>query len=194
MMRDCQALRDLLPSSVTGDLTGEEMGRLQAHLNLCEGCRQERARYSAMVGVARDSYEAEYRLPDSVRARIARGAAERVARRPWSLPAFGLGSLSLPSRPGLLATLTAAAIALVVLPLALRIGSKPAHETAVQIQVVNEGGAVRLAWSDGTKSSYTVYKTSDPRGVARAEVHRVKGNVWTDEDPGSSPIVFYRIE
>ncbi len=194
MTRDCQASRVLLPLSVTGDLTGEEMGRLQAHLSLCDGCRQETAQYSAMVGMAKDSYQSEYRLADAVRARIAREAAERVARRPWSLPMFGLGSWSLAPRPGLLATFTAVVIALVVLPIALRSGSKPAHEAAVQIRVVNEGGAVRLAWSDGTKSSYTVYKSSDPRDAARAEVHHVKGNVWTDEDPGSSPIVFYRIE
>ena len=55
-------------------------------------------------------------------------------------------------------------------------------------------GVVKLAWSDGTRGAYRVYKSTDPRDLDRAEVHVVKGNVWTDSEAGTGPIVFYRIE
>jgi hypothetical protein len=62
------------------------------------------------------------------------------------------------------------------------------------IQVVAEDGQVRLAWSDGVKDSYTVYKSADPRDLTSGEVHFIRGNIWTDRNPGTSPVVFYRIE
>jgi len=62
------------------------------------------------------------------------------------------------------------------------------------VVVVADHGVVRLAWSDGRKESYTVYKSQDPRSFARGEAHRVQGNVWTDPDPASSQVIFYRIE
>jgi len=63
-----------------------------------------------------------------------------------------------------------------------------------KLEVVADRGVVRLAWSDGVKASYTVYKTVDPRLVGRGEAHVVRGNVWVYTHPESSPVVFYRIE
>lgn len=60
--------------------------------------------------------------------------------------------------------------------------------------MVSEGGAVRLAWANGEKEFYTVYKSTDPREFARGEAHVVQGNVWTDKEADSSPVVFYKVE
>jgi hypothetical protein len=86
-------------------------------------------------------------------------------------------------------------LALVSLPVALRHSSGPAQNAEISaIQITTDGGVVRLAWSDGSRDSYTVYKSSDPRALGQAEAHVVRGNVWTDSRPQSSQIVFYRIE
>jgi hypothetical protein len=56
------------------------------------------------------------------------------------------------------------------------------------------GGAVHLAWSNGRKDSYTVTKSSDPRGLEGAERHVVTGHDWIDAEAGQERIVFYRID
>jgi len=88
-------------------------------------------------------------------------------------------------------------VALAALPALLHDRPATAYRTAgevTKIRVVSENGLVRVAWSNGHKASYTVYKSTDPRDVSRAEAHVVKGNIWTDTEPGRSPVVFYRVE
>lgn len=133
-------------------------------------------------------------MPEISRRRIAVEAAGQAKHRPWVAGLRGFGLWSPSPGPGFLATAVAAVIALVLLPVALRRSPAPYRESAVKVEVESHGSAVLLAWTDGSRDSYTVYKTSDPRNLRRAEVHRVKGNSWVDENPGSSQVVFYRIE
>jgi len=72
-------------------------------------------------------------------------------------------------------------------------GVRPGEEVS-QVVVVADHGVVRLAWSDGRKESYTVYKSQDPRQAGTRRAYVVRGNAWTDRDPDTSPVVFYRIE
>ena len=60
--------------------------------------------------------------------------------------------------------------------------------------MVADGPAVRVAWHNGEKGTYTVYKSTDPRAISAGEAHVVRGHVWTDTDPGVSPVIFYRVE
>ena len=103
---------------------------------------------------------------------------------------------------GLVASLAACLLAVVALPLVLRdesvappptvAAAAPAALDRIDMRLV--GDKVRLAWSNGTNHAYRVYKSSDPRGLTGAEVHSVRGTVWIDDNPASSPIVYYRIE
>ena len=95
----------------------------------------------------------------------------------------------------LFGVIAAMVLALVSLPVALRHSSGPAQNAEITtIHLTTDGGVVRLAWSDGSRDTYTIYKSSDPRALGQAEAYVVKGNVWTDSRPESAPIVFYRIE
>ncbi len=130
-----------------------------------------------------------------VRRKIAVEAAERASRGLWSWPLTAL----LPRQVPVFATAMAALLVVVAgLPIALRQGrqmiSPDRTAEVMQIEVVVDGDAVKLAWSDGNRQSYTVTKTTDPRAGSRQEAHLVKGNVWVDADPQSSPVVFYKIE
>ena len=192
-MSDCSRYKILLPLSARGDLGEREMSAIQAHLAVCQACRDEEAKFLTVISVSRAALVADHELPAFVRGNIAQEAAARSTRGSWRLP---LPILDLKARPGLLATVSAMLVALLVLPVALRsgAGNQPAGEAAVKIEVVTDGRTVHLGWSDGTRGSYTVYKSSDPRAVTRGEAHHVRGNAWTDDDPGSSPVVFYAIE
>ena len=82
-----------------------------------------------------------------------------------------------------------------LLPVTMHRAPEPATAMGpVRIDMKAEAGAIRLAWSDGRGRAYKVYKASDPRllGMGRGQV--VHGNQWVDEQPNSSPIVFYRVE
>jgi len=146
-----------------------------------------------VIATGRASCPGGHSLPDSFRSRIALEAAERVSRGSWIDRFLG----SLPAQRTVLAgALAAALVAVVAAPLAWRGGHLPRHEQQeiTTIEVVESDGAVTLAWSDGSRASYTVYKSSDPRQFSSRQAHVVKGNVWSDDDPGSSPIVYYRVE
>ena len=122
-------------------------------------------------------------------------AAERTLGRVWSwLTPISPGLGFVPAR--VLATAFALLAAFVAMPFFVHRGTSPAKEDggAVKIQVVVVDGAVRLAWSDGKRDSYTVSKSSDPRSFSRQDAHIVKSNVWTDTRPGSASIVFYRVD
>jgi len=118
-------------------------------------------------------------------------AAGRANRGFWPFPVVLL--------PGRAAWTASAAAVLVLAVLAVTFSSRSgplqnSQQRISKLDVVADRGVVRLAWSDGEKVTYTVYKTADPRIAARGESHVVKGHVWVDTDPDSSPVVFYRIE
>jgi len=148
--------------------------------------------FTQVISLAREQLAIDYSLPESVRRSIARQAADGASRTFWPLlaPSFVL------PRPGIMAVAAACLLALVAIPVAFRgrALAPPDRAEITRIDVVSEGGEVRLAWVDGEKEFYTVYKSTDPREFASGEAHVVQGNVWTDKEADSSPIVFYKVE
>ena len=111
-------------------------------------------------------------------------------RFPFALPEWAVSF-----RPATLATGVAVLLALLVLPAVIRQKENRGQPDAVStISVTTDGPSVRLAWSDGSRYSYTVYKSHDPRVFSRAEAHVIRGDSWVDRDADGAPIVFYRIE
>jgi hypothetical protein len=96
----------------------------------------------------------------------------------------------------------AAAVPAMVALLALGIGlavrsgrtADSGPQTPARLDMQVEAKGVRLAWTDGRGRAYKVYKTSDPRLLGRGKGTVVQGNQWLDQEPDSSPIVFYRVE
>lgn len=195
-METCEEFESLISSGLSRDLGNGEKGRLQAHIDGCPSCRSARMELSEVVSMARSALMVEEGLPSFARARIARVAAEQVSRpRGWRLP-LSL-SAGLQPRSAILVAAMGMIVALLALPLALKPGrmAEPGGEVAVKIDVATAAdGAVRLAWSDGVKASYTVYRSTDPRHPGSGEPHRVNGNVWIDRSAGSAQVVYYRIE
>ena len=190
-MNTCAVIRPLLPLSEGGEVTPEQSRLIEEHLSHCSSCQSEHDQFLGLISCVRGIRQGEYRLADSVRRRIALEAAERAARGPWGFPIF-----TFPYRTAWMAS-AAALVVLAALTAGFWMKSRatPARQDEIsKLEVVAERGVVRLAWSDGMKASYTVYKTVDPRLAGRGEVHVVKGNVWVDAHPESSPVVFYRIE
>ena len=192
-MSECSKIKSLVSLAAGDDLPADETGRVRRHLAVCPSCRAEESVVSELVLAARSAGRADFQLPDSVRQRIALEAAGSAVR--------GRSVSWLPVRVLLMPRyrlMTAAAACLVALlvPLALRHQAQLSSRAdgVTRIEVVADQGVVRLAWSDGQKASYTVLKTSDPRNVSAGETHVVRGNVWVDRQPDSSPVVFYRVE
>jgi len=203
-MNACNDLRRLLPLISEDDLSAGEAALVSAHLRECAGCRMEDEKYRSMIVSARSIYATENGLPAAIHQRIAAEAAERVSRPVWPWSQLAL----IPRRlPAFVTAMAALLILLAGLPLALRHRGQRASggvgiagktvssdDREMQIEVVADGDSVKLAWSDGDRQSYTVYKTDDPRAGKYQEAHLVNGNVWVDSDPQSSPVVFYKIE
>jgi len=130
-------------------------------------------------------------LAPATRERIIAQAAARAGGPAWRLH---LPVLALIERPGLVAA-AAVLVVLAVLPAAFRMDLvRERHAEVTSMEVVAEGGMVRIAWRDGSRDSYTVYKSDDPRSFSKGEAHVVRGNVWTDPNPDSSRVIFYQIE
>src|SRR5206468_2772812 len=192
-MRDCSAPKQLLSLLPDGVLDDGETRAIAGHLASCQDCREEHETFLRAVSALQRATSIQLELPEATRRRIAAQAASRVAARRW-LSSFPV--LALPARSSLLlATAVSILLALLALPIAMR-QERPTvrHADIATIQVTVDRGTVRLAWSDGSRDSYTVYKSSDPRSLRAAEAHVVRGNVWIDREPARSPIVFYRIE
>ena len=192
-MNNCSRYRSLLPLFCGGELSEAEVRDVQGHLARCKACLEEEGTFSQVIGAAKQISSAEILVPEWARRRISLEAAARASRTPWGLP---MPMFSLSSHPGLLAGVAAVLLALVALPVAMRHGGSelggPAEVSTIEI--TSYDGVVKLAWNDGSRDAYKVYKGSDPRDLGRGEVHLVKGNIWTDNKPGSSPIVYYKIE
>jgi len=191
MMR-CEDVSQGLPIFMDEALQPEERTRVEAHLASCDRCRADLEGILQVTAVLRDAATLDLVLPDASRRKIAREAAQGVQKRRRS---FLFPEWVYSIRPGALATGAAIVVALLVLPAIVRQRPEQAPGDPVStIRVTADGQAVHLAWSDGTRSSYTVYKSHDPRTFGRAEAHVIKGNSWVDRDADGAPIVFYRIE
>ena len=191
-MNGCRAFKPLLPLFSGGELSESEQVSVEAHLVRCGDCRQEEATYSQVIRIASRVSASEHRIPEAIGKRIVIEAAARASRRPWGFP---VPTFSLSGHRGLLAGAAAVVLALVALPVVMRHGTGPVRQNEVSaLDITTDGGVVRLAWSDGSRDSYRVYKSADPQALGQSEVHVVRGNVWTDNRPESSPIVYYRIE
>jgi putative zinc finger protein len=190
-MKSCGSFKSSLPLFAGGELNEAEHRIVELHLARCEDCREETLTFSQVINTARNMPLSEYQLPVAVRNRIALEAAEGATRGLWGLP---VPVLFFSPRPGLLAAAAAVVLALVALPVTLRHGSGPARQSEVSaLDITVDGGVTRLAWSNGSRDSYKVYKSTDPRVLEQSEVHIVRGSVWTDTEPESSAIVFYKI-
>lgn len=192
-MNDCPKIRRILPLVSGGDGDLAQVEAVRRHVAICSHCREEEKTYQSVIFAAKKTGWDVPDLPAGVRYRIATEAAENSGRgrfrlllpRPWLL-----------AHPGVLVAVTACLVGLLALPEMRRdfTGAGRGAEVSPRIDIVAERGVVRLAWSDGERSSYTVVKSTDPRFTSTGEAHVVKGNVWVDSHPDSSPVVFYRIE
>jgi hypothetical protein len=192
IMSECDRIAKLLSLRAGDDIGPAE--DVRNHLSVCQSCRDERQKYLQVISAARLAGKREFQLSAASRARIVAIAVERASRPRWSLWWRPVTGLSL--RLGVTAVVAGCLLALLVLPV-MRLGqTRSARETEVspRIEVVSDGGVVKLAWTDGQRATYTVFKSPDPRGSARGERHIVRGNAWVDTQPDTSPIVFYRIE
>jgi hypothetical protein len=201
-MSDCAKYRHLLPHSDREKGDRALVPGLRDHLAACRRCRAENDEMKQVISLGRTIFRAEQQLTAGTRYRIARAAAERSAHGGgWA------GMLVRPllwtRRPGFATALAAALlVAVVALPVALRDGDGTQGDrptaaspgpTRIEMKTLADG-AVHLAWSNGERGSYTVTKSSDPRGIEGAERHVVRGNDWIDDDPSASRIVYYRID
>ena len=194
-MKNCDAIKPLLALSAGSDLDPARRESAENHLATCQTCRSEHQKFLGVITAARGVRKYELTLPTGVRNKIAADAAAHAARpRPFPWLLFPAGGFSL--RPGTLAAVTACLVVLLAMPILRRELTSPVRdgEVAPRIEVVADGQVVRLAWVDGQRESYTVFKSTDPRSTTKGEAHVVRGNVWVDQKPNSSPVVFYRIE
>jgi len=203
-MNECIRVKDLLPLLIGGELSPKGAFRVTAHLNGCPRCREAEADFRRLKEMAR-RIERPYgqALPEGVRRQIALRAAQSLAMQGSMISRSrnfilrtALAAIDLPIRPTQTAlALAAVLVVLLALPHAFnQSGSPQVTERVTRIDVVAEGGQVRLAWADGHREAYTVVKSPDPRTFSPREAYRVDGNVWVDKKPDSWPVVFYRIE
>jgi anti-sigma factor RsiW len=194
-MKTCDSIRAMLPLSAGGDLDPRERERVSEHLSGCASCREEEGRFKAVISTSRAAYSERLELTAMARNRIAISAAELARSRSW---ASRLLLWNFTRHPGLMATAAALLVAVVAMPVMVRDGRNHGvgggnESLTIEVRAADDG-AVRLAWSDGDRGSYTVYKSHDPRLLTHAESHQVAGNIWTDTDPESARFVYYRIE
>jgi anti-sigma factor RsiW len=189
-MSACDLFRPLLVGEKAGDLTPRQQEELRGHLGGCRSCSDESRQMGAILDALRETYHEKHHLDPSVRLRVAADAARQAGSSPWFLP-YPLQQLA---QPRYVLAMAAAVAFVAGLSLYSNLGNRTvAAGEVAQVDVVADHGVVRLAWTDGRKESYTVRKSHDPRGRASDKEYVVRGNVWTDIEPDSSPVVFYRI-
>lgn len=190
-MMTCREAGNHLALYAGGDLDPRTRGEVCRHLETCASCLQEVADYKSVTVLARDAFDHEIELPLAARSAVVRGASERAARHPW----WGR-LLPLPGHPALAAMVPAALVLLAVtVPFAVRGHQvEKAYGSPVRIDMMAEGGTVRLAWTDGRAKPYRVYKSTNPRQLGRGPAQEVKGSQWVDSEPDSAHVVFYRVE
>jgi len=100
------------------------------------------------------------------------------------------------------ATLAAAGMLVVlgvaVTLVALREQGRPAASYASDVKLLSispdSQGRVTLEWRDGSRQTYTVLKSSNPRDFSRGQSYTVRGTRWTDPSPEPGGVTYYRVE
>lgn len=100
------------------------------------------------------------------------------------------------------ATLAAAGMVVVlgvaVTLVALREQARPASSYASDVKLVSispdSQGRVTLEWRDGSRQTYTVLKSNNPRDFSQAQSYSVRGTRWTDPSPEPGGVTYYRVE
>jgi hypothetical protein len=190
-MERCDRYRHQLAAEAGEDLDPADSSSLRSHLGSCTSCRAEFDAYRNVLDLARNAFLGVPALPESVRARVLAEAAQAASR-----PRFWQGWLSSPLRPALAGATAMAALVLVTMMVGKAWKPEPGETAYAPVKIemqVQEDGKVRLAWQDGRREVYTVRKSLDPKGLSGAETHLVRGNSWVDENPTSSPVVFYQV-
>jgi len=72
----------------------------------------------------------------------------------------------------------------------------PSPESRIKQVSINPdaSGRMTLVWEDGSRSLYRVLKSDNPRDFSNAVSYSVRGNRWTDRNPGVGQVTFYRVE
>lgn len=191
-MSTCSQVRTHLAEFVFGESIGEATRLVTDHLAGCSACRSEVAEFKELMSVTRETLVADGALSPAAVARISRQAAEAASRPTWWRRLVPMQVTPV------MAAVVPAMVALLALGIGLAVRSGRMIESASQIparlDMQVEAKGVRLAWTDGRGRAYKVYKTSDPRLLGRGKGTVVQGNQWIDQEPDSSPIVFYRVE
>lgn len=191
-MSTCSQARPHLAEFAYGELTGQASHLVTGHLAGCPDCRAEVAEFKELRLATRGSLVAGGALSPAVIGRVSRQAAEAV-----NSPAWWRRLVPMQVTP-VMAAAVPAMVALIALGIGLAVRNGRTIESGPQIparlDMQVEAKGVRLAWTDGRGRAYKVYKTSDPRLLGRGKGTVVQGNQWLDQEPDSSPIVFYRVE
>ena len=191
-MSTCSQAKTHLAEFAFGESLGKISRLVSDHLAGCPDCRSEVTEFKELVSATRATRMADGALPPTVIARIARQAAEAASHPAWWRRLV----------PVQVTPVMAAAVPAMVALLALGIGLaarggrsvESGSQIPARLDMQVEAKGVRLAWTDGRGRAYKVYTTSDPRLLGRGTGTVVQGNQWVDQEPDSSPIVFYRVE
>jgi anti-sigma factor RsiW len=191
-MLTCPEAKAHLAEFAYGELSGDFPRLVSEHLAACPACTAVVAEYKELVSLSRSALAAEKSFPPAVVARISRQAAEDVTRPSWWRRLVPMQVTPV------LAAAAPAVVALVALGIGLAVKTghptEPQSQMPARLDMQVEANGVRLAWTDGRGRAYKVYKTSDPRLLGRGKGTVVQGNQWLDQEPDSSPVVFYRVE
>jgi hypothetical protein len=193
-MVTCPQIESLLPLFAGDDLPERDATLVRGHLAGCVSCRSSSLQYIGSISLIKNELASDSSLPELVRRRVVMDAV-RNQRGFGIWQALRARLASVHAGPGLLAASTALVLALVAIPVARQHhATDQPGESTMALEVVADAQGVRLAWSNGSRDAYTVYKSDDPREFPAAEAHVVRGNVWVDEGVESAPIVYYKIE
>jgi anti-sigma factor RsiW len=191
-MSDCARFRNDLPLAVSDDLPISRREELDRHLGECASCAAELFETKEILSSVRSLLEVREELPTGAITRIAFRAAEEAVRAPWwrrlapPIPVHGWSA----AVPALLL------VVLVAAPFVLSHGNVAPQQAQGpdRLDVRMEKDGLRVAWSNGHKLTYKVFKTTDPRLLGTGSAQVVKGHEWVDRDTESPAIVYYRVE
>ncbi len=68
------------------------------------------------------------------------------------------------------------------------------HEVQLVSLHPDASGRITLEWRDGSRRTYRILKSNNPRDFSKAASYRVRGNRWTDPSPEVAGVTFYKVE